>query len=460
MQLYKHRNPKGSINGGPREELEATWGDDVIVDAALDFAKRHQDQPFLAFVSAMTPHGPLDAPEEDIERFMRERGLSRKVATLHAQMAVFDRAIGRLIQGLEDLDTSDRETRVLFLSDNGPAMFENDFTHADRARRNVLGWRGWKGDVWEAGIRSPLFIHRIGSIDQGEITQPADATDLLPTVLGWAGLDTAGTGKPLDGRDIRPMLAGEEIPDKPIPSWIHPAIPPWPGRGEERKLQDEYGPLSPAAKKALNPEEQVMALRKGDWKLVWNADLNTSEPPETDRFFGNVVTDPRETTNLLHLNPEQVNRMAQDMVRWFEDIKAEPQSFQPPELQIPDSGDVTILSSWASHVHPDLYNNVPATEGFDSAGQTVRWNLRVHKTRSVEPELLWFKDGKLPADSQIALRSGDAEVIGNSDVEGNLNWDGLLELDAGPATLELEILTLPHIDTPLDLLFLFLRDPE
>lgn len=262
LRLYRHRDPQGSIDGGPQVSFDGRWGDDVIVDHALDFARRYRERPFLAFVSSMTPHAPLDAPEAEVARFMEERHLSRKVATLHVQVAQLDAAIGRFVSELKALDTNGRETIVLFLSDNGPAMLENDLTDAERARRNVLGWRGWKGDVWEAGIRTPLLIHRIGKTDTGEVRQPADATDLLPTLAAWAGIEELPVEKPLDGRDIGPMLAGETMADKPVHSWVHPAIPPAPNRGKERRLQEDINLSRKRKSGHLNPPSK-------SWRCAW-----------------------------------------------------------------------------------------------------------------------------------------------------------------------------------------------
>jgi len=462
LRLYKHRDPRGHPNDGEALAFDGRWADDVIVEHALDFAVRNHERPFFGLVSSMTPHGPLDAPEAEIERFMRDRKLSRNVATLHAQMAGFDRAVGRLVDGLEKLDTGGRETILLFLSDNGPAMFEDGFDGNERARRNVLGWRGWKGDVWEAGIRTPLYICRIGNSDtnaNGVVEQAADATDILPTLLALAGIDADTSDKPLDGRDIRPMLRGEAMPEKPIFSWVHPAIPPAPGRGAERRLQDEYGPVSPEAKAALRADEQVMALRIGDWKLARNADINRPGGPHPPVFFGNVAVDPRETTDLAEREPARAGRFGEELDAWFAEIRREPQSFRPPQLQMPARGEVRILASWAAYVSPSLHNGVPATEGFRSAGQQVRWSLNVATTRRMIPRLVWFREGRLPPHSRLALRAGDAEIFGTVDENGAPQWEGGLMLDAGPGSLELEILEIPPLRDALDLLFIDLLPP-
>lgn len=452
LRLYRHRDPVGSANGGEPIHFDGLWGDDVIVDHALDFARRRRGQPFFGLVASMTPHAPLDAPEEAVEQ-LRARGLSRNLAVLHTQMTLFDRAIGRLLQGLKDLDTHGRETMVLFFSDNGPAMLEDDFTDADRAQRNGLGWRGWKGDVWENGVRSPLFVHRIGScILHGETRQVADVTDLLPTIAAWAGASLEGLKHPLDGHSLAPMFTGQTMPSKSVFSWTHPAIPPAPNRGEERRRQDEFRPLSAEAKHALAPAEQVMALRDGAWKLTRNGDLNRPGGPHPRDFLANLDRDPSETNNLAVTDPERANTLGQRLAAWFEEIKREPRSFQPPELQIPARGSVLIQAQWTCRLSPSLYNNVPATEGFNAAGQRIAWSVNAHATREFTARLQWLDGGSLPGGARLALRCSGSEIIGVADADGTLHWDALLSVDAGPNTLELEILAPLAFPTSLNLL--------
>ena len=73
---------------------------------------RHRDQPQFVVVTSMTPHGPLDAPEDAVQRFMAQ-GLTRNLALLHAMNAGLDQAVGRLREGIDNLDL-DRETIFIF----------------------------------------------------------------------------------------------------------------------------------------------------------------------------------------------------------------------------------------------------------------------------------------------------------------------------------------------------------
>lgn len=443
LELYRHRNPVGQRNGGDTVTYDGQWGDDVIVDAALDFARRHQDRPFFGLVASMTPHGPLDAPEEEIVALAEHLGvISRRLATLHAQVARLDQAVGRLLDGLKALDTGGRETWLLFFSDNGPAMFEDEFTEEDRARRNVLNWRGWKGDVWEGGIRSPLFLHRVGRVEAAQVVQqPADVTDLLPTLVSWAGATLASDHPPLDGRDLSPMLRGEIMPERTIHAWVHPAIPPYPNRGEARLVQEEYQPVTPTEKASMRSDAQVMALREGAWKLTRNADLNHpggANPPE---FLGNLVEDPCERRNRGEECPEKMAALAAQMDAWWESLRSESNAFAPPLIRIRAEGLVAFRATTAASMSGDLRNTVPAIEGFRHAGQWARWSLEAEVTRYLQPELGWHGTAKLSPGTAFKLTCSGCQVTGTTDANGSLEWSGLLCIDAGPNTLELTLTT-------------------
>src|SRR5581483_7650560 len=69
--------------------------------------------------------------------------------------------------------------------------------------------KGRKGSTDEGGVRVPFLIRWPGKIKPGtSVTQIAGAIDLLPTLTSMAGIPTVST-KPLDGRDLTPLLYGK-----------------------------------------------------------------------------------------------------------------------------------------------------------------------------------------------------------------------------------------------------------
>ncbi len=442
LQLYRHRDPVGTLASGEKREFDGRWADDVIVDHCLDFARRCGERPFFGVVASMTPHGPLDAPADVVAR-MEARGMSPRLARLHGQMSGLDAAVGRLVDGLRNLDAGGRETAVVFFSDNGPAMFENAFTDADRERRNVLRWRGWKGDVWENGVRTPLFVHWPGRFAPGDVAQPADVTDLLPTFAAWAGAELLEDQRPLDGRDITPLLDGERLADKPIFHWVHPAIPPVEGAAwaEQRERLDEYRPVQPREKAHMAARDQVMAIRRGAWKLVFNGDANRDADP--GMHLGDLIDDPREVCNLRDERPGVVARLSEELERWWEDVRDEGAAFRPPRLVIAAEGVAFLRATCVSRHSPGLRNGVGVLAGFGRAGDVAAWDLESQRSRSVAPVLEWGDANGLPVGARVRLECSGSVIEGLVRGGGGLAWDGNLCVDAGPTTLELRVVDWP-----------------
>ena len=101
---------------------------------------------------------------------------------------------------LHSLDL-EQETIVIYFSDNGPNSF-----------RWNGGMKGRKGATDEGGVRSPFCIRWPGHIRKGAVeTQLSGAIDLIPTLLGLAGIEYTPLRK-LDGIDWGQRLLDEKAP--------------------------------------------------------------------------------------------------------------------------------------------------------------------------------------------------------------------------------------------------------
>ncbi len=117
-----------------------------------------------------------------------------------------DQAIGRILTALEDSGMAD-DTVVVFTSDHG----------------DLLGAHGGLMQKWynayDEAIRVPLLVRGpgIAVVPEGVHT-PTSHVDLLPTLLGLAGIDVERAAaavavehdetQPLPGRDLSPVLRG------------------------------------------------------------------------------------------------------------------------------------------------------------------------------------------------------------------------------------------------------------
>ncbi len=79
----------------------------VKTEAALAFIERNKTKPFFLYVAYASPHVPLEAPKEYLDRFPGEMPERRRYAL--AMMAAMDDGIGEIVAALEAADL--RKTR-------------------------------------------------------------------------------------------------------------------------------------------------------------------------------------------------------------------------------------------------------------------------------------------------------------------------------------------------------------
>lgn len=319
--LYQHRNTSGSWNGG--RVAHQRWADEVIVDYAIDFIDRSGSQPFFAYLSSMTCHGPLDARQDLIDKYLA-KGLSKGLATLYAMVEMLDAEVGRLLAHLEDQGLAEK-TIVFFLSDNGPAVNRRELSDKDHDQRRVNPFKGFKGNIWENGVKSPLFVLWPETIAAGISDGLADVTDLFPTITHLAG---AKYKHEVDGQ-VLSTFSQAETQAKLSFNYANPAWPPTGAAWTPEGILDEYRPIQ---RKELMVEDQIISVRRGDYKLLLNpaVSMNASAAGAPWALY-NIKMDPYEEQNLIGKGiPEEAQLIGQ-LTEWFVDeIQAGDHSFQMP----------------------------------------------------------------------------------------------------------------------------------
>ena len=181
---------------------------EVVVADALRFIGRQvtRSKPFFAVIWYGTPHSPWIASEEDRAPFGE---LDERSQHHYGELVAMDRSIGTLRAGLRELGV-ERNTLVWFTSDNGGLPRIEPET--------VGGLRGFKGSLYEGGIRVPAVVEWPAGIQESRITKyPAVTTDIFPTVAALAGLPETALLQPQDGVDLSPVFDGDDGPrEKPI----------------------------------------------------------------------------------------------------------------------------------------------------------------------------------------------------------------------------------------------------
>jgi arylsulfatase A-like enzyme len=182
---------------------------DVCTDRALDFIERNRSRQFFCYVPFTTPHSPWAVPDEFWQRYrdkpIRQRATQPDQEDVdHTRCALAmlenqDGNVGRVLAKLDEHGLS-QNTIVVYFSDNGPNSW-----------RYNGGMKGRKGSTDEGGVRSVCFLRWPARLPAGHtVPQISGAIDLLPTLTSLAGVQRVGE-KPLDGRDLSPLLMQQSV---------------------------------------------------------------------------------------------------------------------------------------------------------------------------------------------------------------------------------------------------------
>jgi arylsulfatase A-like enzyme len=316
---------------------------------------RAEGKPFFAWLAYTAPHWPLQAPKEAIEKFrgrydagyealyaerfarQKELGLvpkdarpidnarfsprwddlpeeekriaARRMEIYAAMVSELDHYVGEVIEYLKRTGQFDN-TLIVFASDNGAEPnrldlaapyrdhigkeYDHSLENLGAGNTYVMYGAGWasasatpwirhKGSAFEGGIHVPAFVHFPGRIEAGTRSDAMmHMMDLLPTFLEAAQSSHPGTRYrdrevlPPRGRSLLPVFQGKAdrvYSDEDVFGW------------------EQGGPR---------------AVRKGEWKIVWDARL-----PQAERRWQlfNLARDPFEQHDLSKEEPEKLAEM-------------------------------------------------------------------------------------------------------------------------------------------------------
>jgi arylsulfatase A-like enzyme len=252
------------VRNGVPVQGEKDYLTDAFAREAVSFIERSKAQPWFVYFAFNAVHSPLEATEAYEARFPHITDKKRK--TYAGMLSALDDAIGRVMTKVRELG-QEENTLVMFYSDNGGPTAETS------SRNDPL--RGFKGQMYEGGIRVPFVMQWKGTIPAGmTYTQPVMGFDCHATALMAAGLTPEAT---LDGVNLLPHLLGEET------------APP-----------HEFLCWRAGAQKAI---------RLGDWKLVQIPRENTAQ-------LFNLKADLGETTDLAASEPAKLAELNATFAEW------------------------------------------------------------------------------------------------------------------------------------------------
>jgi arylsulfatase A len=268
-----------------------SYSADLIHKATLNFLEASREKTFFLYYASTIPHAELSAKEEYMKLFRGKfdpeksfkgvdsgptfrLGPYESQPETHASFAAMvkelDDYVGDLMKKLTELNL-EKNTIVIFASDNGPHLeggADPDYFDSNGALR------GFKRDLYEGGIRTPMIVKWSGKVKPGSKSDHISAFwDIMPTLAEIAGISSPGN---IDGLSFLPELLGKTQKQHDYLYW---------------EFHEQGGKT---------------AVRMNNWKAV---KLNVDKDPDGLIELYDLSKDIGETNNIAKDNPEIVKKV-------------------------------------------------------------------------------------------------------------------------------------------------------
>lgn len=178
------------------------WDAEAQTTCAIDYLKsRDSDDPYCLFLSWGPPHHPYRlVPQKYLDMYDPDaiKGRpncpdvpSQDLWGYYAQTTFLDDQFQRLLDTVDELGQAE-DTIIVFTSD-----------HGDMHGSQGVYKKQWP---WNEAINVPFIVRYPGSVPAAQtVDTPINVIDMMPTMLGLAGIDVPDT---VEGVDLAPFLTG------------------------------------------------------------------------------------------------------------------------------------------------------------------------------------------------------------------------------------------------------------
>lgn len=307
---YGNMPQKTSAQAVP--DLEEYFGSSTFLTEALTQeaikamdAPIQNKQPFFLNMCHYAVHLPIMADKRFVQKYY-DAGLDTTEAQYAALVEGMDKSLGDIMDYLKKKNV-DRNTIIIFMSDNGGLSLSPQ--RGRTAQTQNLPLKAGKGSVYEGGIREPMLVKWPGVVrPKTEAKQYVIIEDFFPTILQMARVKNYKTEQPIDGQSFVPVLKNPDYQDSTRALvWHFP-----------HKWTNNDGP-------GIN---YFSAVRKGDWKLVYN--MRTGE-----RELYNLANDIGELHDLSAQNPVKVKELSELLSNRLREWKSPMPSFKNTGKKVP-----------------------------------------------------------------------------------------------------------------------------
>ncbi len=261
-----------------------TYAPDLIEAEAVNFIEQSAGKPFFLYCAFTEPHVALQPPRRLVDSYPAEwddqpyRGQCgylphpRPRAAYAALITSLDEHVGKLMAALEKIGAKNN-TVVIFTSDNGTTHRASDLVFGiggvdAKFFNSTAGLRGYKGSVYEGGLRVPLIVRWPGKVKAGATCDfPSYFPDHFATLCEILKVHPPGTR---DGISLLPVLTGKNATKRNPMVWVYP----------------EYG--------------GQVCVRMGDYKVI-RGKLSTKAPDDWEVY--DLKQDREEKNDLAKKRP-------------------------------------------------------------------------------------------------------------------------------------------------------------
>jgi arylsulfatase A len=243
-----------------------------------------EKKPFFLNLWLDAPHAPYEFSEKGVMDQYNDRAKGQDLL-YRGMVSQLDKGVGGVLAKLKELNI-DKNTIVIFTSDNGPAYLGSP-----------AHFKGRKTDFHEGGIRVPMIAWWPETITKGIVSNEiANTIDFLPTFLKLAK-GSLDKNTPIDGLDITPLLFEQkQVLNRKTMFWE--IAPKYKRSGNYVNVTDIR----------LKPTANQIA-RKGPWKLLAVEGVS--------KELYNMDEDPYERWNLLDTYPEISKQLSEELTQWL-----------------------------------------------------------------------------------------------------------------------------------------------
>jgi len=311
-----HANPRNFVRNGTPLGDQQGYSCDLVTAEAIRWLSdlRDKGKPFFLYVCYHETHEPVASPADLVAQYPDAKKPGE--AEYYANVANVDRAIGRLLDKLDELKLSER-TLVFFTSDNGPETLLR-YASGKHCHGSPGALRGMKLHLYEGGIRVPGILRYPTRVKGGQtIDEPVCSLDFLPTFCELGGVKLP-EGRPLDGASFTPLFDGQPIVRTTPLYWQY-----FRSIGEPKAALrvGDYVILGKWDGPQLPPGA---GLASGDCEIIKAAKLSGFE-------LYNLKTDPGQKTDLAAAEPGKLKELSDLLVAKYQEVQKEGPVWKVPK---------------------------------------------------------------------------------------------------------------------------------